>query len=350
MKAFAVVGYLVAVACCGPTTRLNDTKAGVSPLGDPVWPPGPTSVAHKLGVSAKGQVLLVEEQGAIVARTASGSVVRDLFKGQVSRATYDPRVSLIWFIHDGQLLAIDLGDTTEGAVAIVDDMPDLSFDAGHGTSVAQPMCDACVTVSAMPPAVGVTTEAIASGGQLQGEEWRRFDRDSKIAASAHPRLSASATGFLDRLGRREERSAQAWLRLDDQTWPLPRSAGSRDLCAADCTRAFHLARFGWRLVVAGRECDCNDDRCNSLCVLYDPATTMFARPSQPTDFRADIKPENGCHPILDATGTAYILDDHRVCTVKGCITLSGRILGWVEPGTTTSPVQEDSNACPEGPV
>lgn len=361
MKAVLVAGCLLAglAACRGrngaPVPRTKDAVTAVAPVDarapqtpDPAWPPDAASLARSLAANAQQSILLVEESDAIVARTASGSDVRKVINGKVSRASYDPRVAVLWFLRGGRLEAIDLADATGTPVAIVDDMPDLPFLAGRGEDVAHPMCDACVTVSAVPPAVGVTAEAKASGGELQGKELERFERDRKIAANAHPRLSATAQQLLGRLGRREERSIQM-LKLGDRPWPLPRSARSKVPCAGGCTHGFSLDKLGWQLVVTGRECDCLEDRCWATCVLYDPVAKKYATPSKPADFRSDAKPESACQPTLDATGTAYILDGQRVCTSTGCIMLNGRILGWVEPGMTTLPVPEDTSACPEGP-
>jgi hypothetical protein len=263
--------------------------------------------------------------------------------------SYDPRVGVVWFRRAERLEAIDLADAGEPvAIVIVEDMPDLSFQVGRGENIARPMCDACVAVSSMPPAVGVTAEANASGGELQGEEYEQFERDRKIALVAHPRLAATATPFFERLGRRTMRSAPT-LDLGKQTWPLPRGARSTARCAFGCGHAFSLETFGWELVVVGRACDCLDDRCWGTCVLYDPARKMYAQPSKPETFRSTAAPERACHITLDATQTAYVLDDHHVCTAAGCVSVTGRILGWIEPGAITGFVPEDTSACPEGP-
>jgi hypothetical protein len=317
--------------------------AGVPQPADPAWPYGPTSLARSVGDGA----FLVEERGAVLMRNISGASVRTLVATGAERPSYDPRVGVLWFRRAERLEALDLADAG-GTVAIVDDMPALSFQAGRGKNVAHPVCDACVTVSVVPPAVGVTTEAKASGGELDADDYAQFERDRKIALESHPRLAATAAAFLARLGRRTERGSPT-LELGERMWPLPRSARSHVRCAGGCGRAAALDNLGWQLVVAGRECDCMEDRCWATCVLYDPAAKTFARLSKPATFGADAKPERACHFVLDAAEAAYILDYNHVCTSAGCVTVGGRILGWVEPGSATPPLPEDMSACPEGP-
>jgi hypothetical protein len=344
-----------APACRGraPTPRAKDATVSVpaaSPVDasvpqprDPAWPFGPTSLARSSG----NGVFLVEERGAILMRDVSGASVRTLVASDATRANYDPRIGVVWFLRAERLEAIDLADTG-GPIAIVDEMPDLSFRAGRGTNVARPMCDACVTVSAVPPAVGITAEANASGGELQGDASVQFERDRKIALVAHPRLAATAASFLARLGRRTE-VVSPTIELGERMWPLPRGARSQVRCTSGCGRAFALQELGWQLVVVGRACDCLDDRCWGTCVFYDPARKQYAQPSKPENFRSTAIAERACHITLDTTRTAYLLDDHDVCTAAGCITVTGKILGWVEPGVFTGVVPEDISACPEGP-
>jgi hypothetical protein len=346
-----LIAVAIASACRKPepaprvkdaTAAVTAIDAGVPPPVDPEWPPGPTSLAAALGDGA----ILVEDSGAIVARSRTGELVRTLVASRTSRASYDARVGIVWFLRDGRLEGLDLASSGE-PVAIVDDMPDLSFQAGRDESVGSPMCDACVTVSAVPPAVGVTAEAKASGGELQGEAAAQFERDRKIALGAHPRLAAAANAFLARLGRRTERVSPS-VELGLERWPLPRGARSQTRCAGGCGRAFALEKFGWQLVVVGRTCDCLDDRCWGTCVFYAPARKRYAPPSSPGTFRAVAIAERACHVGLDATESAYLLD-HHVCTAIGCIAVPGKILGWVVPGPFTGSVPEDMSACPESP-
>lgn len=341
----------IAAACRKPepVRRVRDVTvavaaidAGVPPPVDPEWPPGPTSLAVALGDAA----FISEDNGAIVVRSRTGELVRTLVASGTSRATYDARVGIVWFLRNGRLEGIDLASDGE-PVAIVDEMPDLAFQAGRGESVSSPMCDACVTVSAVPPAVGVTADAKASGGELQGEAAAQFERDHAIALGARPRLAATAKTFLARLGQRTERVSRS-IELGVETWPLPRGARSQARCAGGCGRAFALEKLGWQLVVVGRTCNCLDDRCWGTCVLYDPARKRYATPSQPGAFAAVAIAERACHLALDAAGATYLLD-HSVCTASGCLAVPGKILGWAEPGSFTGSVPEDISACPESP-
>jgi hypothetical protein len=342
----AVVLAMCVLAACrsrssAPVARAHDASPAIVAIdaghaSDPAWPPRPGAPS-----------ILVEEHEAIVVRSIAGARLRELVSGTFSRATYDPRVAVLWFLHEGRLEAIDLADATSAPTVIVDDMPDLSFQAGRGESVAHPMCDACVTVSAVPPAVGVTAEANASGGELQGDAWSRYERDRRIAVTAHPRLASTATAFLERIGRRAERVTPA-IELGDRTWPLPRGARSQTPCADGCARAFSLEKLGWQLLVTGRGCDCLDDRCWGTCVLYEPTGKKYAQPSQPQTFGSTATSDPACHIMLDTTHTAYILDEQHVCSAAGCVTVRGRILGWVEPGAITGIVPEDMSACPAG--
>lgn len=370
MRRILIVGLaVVAFACRGRapqkapqgiqdatqvTLRLDAGEQGSS---DPAWPPGPGSLGRGLVDGVNGPVMLVEEREGIVARTATGAYVRTLVKGSISRADYDARIAVLWFLRGSRLEALDVVGTSDSSVPIVDEMPDILFAAGRG-DVAHPPCDACVIVSTVPPEVGVTTEARASGGDLEGEEWERFERDRKIAATARPRLSPSGSDFLKRIGRRQA-SPINFLLLEKESWPLPRAASRRPKeikwggqrirvgCTGGCEHGFSLKTLGWILLVAGRDCDCSEDRCWSTCVFYDPARKKYAKPSKPQFFGSDATPERACHPAFDNSGAAYILDEHRVCTSANCTPVTGRILGWIEPGMSTDNVPEDTSVCPE---
>ena len=88
--------------------------------------------------------------------------------GKVSRASYDRWIGVVWFVRGGRLEAIDLTTDSAPVVAIVEDMPDLSFDVPPGARFEYPACDACVVVAGVPrPEARVTTES-RSGGQLEG--------------------------------------------------------------------------------------------------------------------------------------------------------------------------------------
>jgi len=291
-------------------------------------------------------VVLVAESGGLVARDARGSVVRTLVAGALSRARYEPRVRVAWFLRAGRLEALDL-TATAPPVVVVDGMPDIDFDAGPDADPAHPSCGACVIVAASPgPSVTARPDEPYPGYPFHGDEATRFARDAKLAVQAQPTLTGDGARLLARLATRTLHPARE-LPLGDATWPPPASARKRTGCDADCGRGFELAGLHRVLLVTGRVCDCALGRCRSTCVHYDPERRRYARPSSPAAWSRDAAPEPACHPTLDASGTAYILDDHSVCTARGCAKLAGRILGWLQPGLITASVHEDLTTCPE---
>jgi hypothetical protein len=331
----------------------------------PAPPAAPAPCAAEL-FAAAGPVrsaILTEEPGGLIARDAAGAAVCALIAGPVARAAYDPRIGVAWFLRGGRLEALDLGGPARPPIPVVEDMPDLGFDAGPGVDPGAPACAACVAVGSSPrPAVRVALGPAPGGGQLAGPAAARHERDLAIARRARPRLTEAGARLLLELAARPARTPPTprTLELGRATWPVPPAAGDLDrcdrsawprrgCCAGGCRRGFELPALGRVLVVAGRACDCAEDRCRALCVLHDPARGSFAPPSRPERAGPDAAPEPSCHLELDGSGTAYTLGDRRVCTARGCAEVPGRILGWLTPGPTPGALDEDGSACAEGP-
>lgn len=306
----------------------------------------PNSPLVTLERDARGPVVLVEEATGLVARTATGATVRTLVAGSLSHTQYEPRTRVVWFVRDHRLEALDLASTAP-TVVVVEGMPDIEFHASPAVDLTYPFCGGCVLIASSPvPAIRVLPDEPYIGYTPHGDEVARFARDSKLAAQANPTLTADGARLLERLSN-HSMYLEGEIPLGDTLWPLPTRARKLTGCDSGCGRGFDLPGLHRVLLVTGRVCDCLEDLCRSTCVHYDPTRHLYARPSSPGIWSQDAIPEPACHPTLDTSGAAYVLDEHHVCTARGCTKVTGRIVGWLRPGMRTAPISEDLTTCPE---
>jgi hypothetical protein len=312
------------------------------------WPDLSDTFAAALRGAQLEPLVLVADREGIVVRGVDGALRSRLVTGAVSQPRYDAEIGVLWFVRTGRVEALDLGGRRGDAVVIIDAMPQLPF--GFGDCAAP---GPCVLID---PRAGTVT--VERHFEFETDISTDVKKAVRIAASAHPVLTDEGRRFFaqlhDRLG---QPLLTKHLALDTSTTlPVPPSAGDlercdrtfyprRGCCEGGCRHGFELPGLGWRLVVAGRSCDCTRDRCEALCVLFEPTTGRFAAFDHPERFGRDARPLR-CTVYLDSAGSAYLFN-RQVCSTRGCASLHGDVLGWLVPGMGISRLPEDSSACPE---
>ncbi len=303
----------------------------------PVWlEPADDSIFATLRRDAGDEpVALVETPAALVAVTASGRTLRRLVSGtRISSASYDARFETIWFVQDGVLVALDLRATTSDPVRVLEQMPPLPVlllppgQQLHDGTCGMP----CVALTVTPPNFRVFPERtdIVPG---RPDDVRRI----RELAKYRPVLIETGATFLSRFENAIVRPHVAPLAVsDDVVAPsvAVEPAATRRGCNGTCGHGFALGALGWSIVSAGRTCQCEEDLCIPLCVLFDPATRRFASISRASAWAPRApRAEPLCDVELDATGTAYRLPNGvGICTIAGCRKLGGRVFAWLAAG------------------
>jgi|GEM_PF-3000190 len=347
-------------ATAGADGRAFDARVDAAETA-PTVPLDDASIAATLVRDSSGEpVLVAERNGALVATNPSGSLVRLLAAAPISHGQYDARTWSVWFNRAGRLVVIDLTLHTIRELDVIDGMPDVDAVFSRAPDLQTERCVACVAVrAAATPEIAVVVYDSADGPLTAGDL-----AEQQAASAARPTLTNAGRVFLAELSRRGPRALTGRpvvepgyhaVPLGDANSPLPPSARKRFACTSDnCGKSFALPNLGRSLLVVGRTCDCAVDACSAMCVWFDSARGKYAALRKPGRWAADAVPEPACHPDIDVTGTAYVIGGQispgpvAVCTAAACRREAGAVLGWLEPGsTTTAGTTEDLSTCEE---
>jgi hypothetical protein len=320
--------YFVAASFMACTTAPSRDVKVVSPEGTSApsaEAPEPTSAPSAAAWPDRSELFIVLTDQRDLELRAFGTAGLKPFKhvigGDVQQTVYNPELGLFWFLDAERLWVLDL------------------YEVGAG--VAKPV----LIASHLPAAAKLyilkdaTFQSPGQVGEGSMEMELHWDEEPSITATVSGEegkqefhhLDGSA--WLSQERSRAPRSAPAWIEFAERGphAPLP-VARARCTDKRQCGAALPFGDRGWQLVISGDE---YGDFEHHFCLLYDPATRLFATPPRAAAWADATALESaGCGPYFFNERNDAYFDFEVICRTSGvCAPLDDASAeGWVVPG------------------
>jgi hypothetical protein len=247
---------------------------------------------------------------AIELRTPSGART---FVQRAEGVLYDPALELLWIRNDAQLSVIDLRKSSAVPELVARDVPSvnrLQVNRADSSVEREDGCDL--------PSLSLEWEATPHiEGELVDATSARIVNGAWLSAELHRRSTPAGV-------RRT---------FSDSRAPVPQELmDCQD--PEQCGATVPFGALGWQLVLVQEQM--GGDCYQRACLLFDPASGLFASTLKPHEWRsARDTPRGPCGPFrFDESQTKYLVEDRLCLPGRGCQKLGGTALGWLTSGDT----------------
>jgi hypothetical protein len=302
---------------------LSAAEGGHARAAGPVTRPE-AGLAEQLKSAAGGEpVFLLRDGVRVLARTVSRGLDRELGSSG-SAPIFDDRVQLIWLRSEDRLEVLDLRAPKPAAKLVVKGVPQAAHlsirwklgDQERGLEqpgVCDPDQEMILMVEDRPHIEGL--DESTRQPTLVGAPWLK-----------QARARAPVEG-----------ARRLWFLPDAAKMKLPAGVGHCD-DKSDCGRWLPFGKHGQRLVLI-EDRDVGGHCPKRACLLYDPATKLYATPPGAARWGPAKQTTGGeCFPYyFDASGE-WVASSGEVCqSGRACVKIGGDVFGVLDGGTTILP-------------
>ncbi len=344
MKTLSTLALLALVhgqALAAPAPAPSAPPPAPAPAAAPAPAPAPPGVAAKPTMieilrsrAAGSPVFIFASDAGLSARSADGKLDEPLAPGPATEVRFDPALDLVWYRSGAELRMLDLRARVAEPIVVVRGVPaDVEY------RIAQPGDARPDDLSSHVELVlTLGKKAKLSSGIVQGMDWdwwygpeQQKPMKARVKQAKKAKLLAGK-----QLAALVGRAPRAKLIMASHAAPsVPVPAAMNAGCEEDPDMCGLQAGYGkWQLVYSSHSCG---DFCYQSCLLHDPATRRWSQPPSGEKWLDAAKvPADGsgsCGDYLLDREQQWVLTEDAVCKLgKPCTTLTGRPVGWLDPG------------------